>query len=1261
MKIAKSLHTRRALWSAAMGLSCNAAVLAQFQVTSTADNSAAGTLRYEIAQANAAGSGTVTITASGTITLTSPLPVITFAGTITSTATTTINGNNLYRPFFVDLSSSSQALTISDLTIANGAAIGGNGGMGAGGAIFVNTGAVTLSGVTTQNSKATGGSGGLYSPGEGGGGGGGLGGAGGNAFASKGSAAGGGGGGGLFGAGGVGASNSSNSNNGSGGGGGGEYFAGGNANSGAAGGGGAASSAGQTPTTTSGGAGGTPGGGRGGDDDTSGGSSYNGASGSAVGAGGGGAGSDSIGAGIGGAGQKFGGGGGGYYRGGAGGDFGAGGGGKLAGGNGGFGGGGGGSSEDSAGLAGFGGGNGGAAYLGSGASGGSAYGGAIFVRSSNGASLTIADTSVDAGTLTAGAGDTANNGANGSASGSSLFLYGGTTTLSVASGGTQTIAGSIADDSADGNAGAITKTGSGTLILAGNNTYTGLTTINAGTLQLGSGGTSGSIATNVADNGNLTLDQSGTVTFTTKITGSGSVTQAGTGTLTLSNSNNSYSGGTNVVHGVLDVTGNMLPAGAVAISSGATLQYDTTSANQNQSNVTFTGAGTIKKIGANSLTFAGNGVTKIALSAGALIDVEAGTFDGSSSFQADWSTNQSSLNIASGATFDAVEGGSNDAAQFDALTGTGTLQGGYYTYSTAITLGVANGSGTFSGSIYDDSGPLSIVKTGTGTQTLTGVCSYTGGTTVNQGTLSFTYLPAPSVAIQSGAMVQFSGLDGVNPITFTGGGTLQKTTNSTVDIDGGSVSMSAGGLIDVEGGTLYFASGSTSPYAPTSWSGNNAGLNVASGAKFDAGSAANTIQVDALTGAGSVGGGTANTPYLTITLGIANGSGTFSGVIADDSSSVHLAITKAGTGTEILTGTNTYSGGTTISSGALQLGTGGTTGSVVGSITDNGSLILDRLASVAVSNPISGTGSLTDISSGTIILTATNTYSGGTTISSGTLQVGNNGTGGSITGNVTDNAALVFDRSNTTHFSNNISGTGTFTKSGTGTLTLSGTDTYTGGTTVSSGTLIAGALTAISSSPLAIDTGATLQFANNFHGTLAIPSLTFQSGANLDLGETDLIDNYTGTDPYTTILAAMKSAYDSGKWDLTGIYSSALATGTALGIYDNSNNTKSSFDGISVDSTTVVIKYTWLGDANCDGLVNSTDLSAISASGTTWQTGDFNYDGKVNADDYALFMLGDTEGGGMNISATLPEPRAIIVIIVAGMAWTRQRRWQVWN
>jgi len=112
----------------------------------------------------------------------------------------------------------------------------------------------------------------------------------------------------------------------------------------------------------------------------------------------------------------------------------------------------------------------------------------------------------------------------------------------------------------------------------------------------------------------------------------------------------------------------------------------------------------------------------------------------------------------------------------------------------------------------------------------------------------------------------------------------------------------------------------------------------------------------------------------------------------------------------------------------LQLGNGGTSGSILGNVVDNGTLAFDRSNAYTFGGLISGSGSLVQMGSGTTILTADNTYSGGTTISAGTLQIGNGGTTGSIIGNVTDNATLAFDRGDSVTFGGVISGAGALSR-----------------------------------------------------------------------------------------------------------------------------------------------------------------------------------------------------------------------------------------
>jgi autotransporter-associated beta strand protein len=487
----------------------------------------------------------------------------------------------------------------------------------------------------------------------------------------------------------------------------------------------------------------------------------------------------------------------------------------------------------------------------------------------------------------------------------------GTGTINTDSGVVATINAPIVNGSSQG----LTKVGGGTLILTGANTYSGGTNISGGTLQLGNGGTTGSIIGNVTDNSIFAIKRSDTVTFAGTISGSGAFQQLGTGTTILTADNN-YSGGTTISAGTLQL-GNGGTTGSIA---GNVLNDGRLTYNRN-----------------NTFDF-------------------SGAISGSGSLQ--------------------VTGG------FLGLTGANTFSGGTTIVSGVLAIGSLSNGGLNGGTAGSLSGNVDV--------------GGASGNTLNQ--LWFTRTDNTTFAgdiTGSGLVAKF----GPEVLTLTG-------TNAV----GGTV---------IWDGVLQIGNGGTSG----SLGGGVSFLGTTSTLRFN--------RSDTLLFGGFIG------------------SGGF--------------IEQAGSGTTILTGT-VLGSPIKISAGTLQVGNGGTTGSLgTGAVTDNSILAFNRSDALTVTNAISGTGALRQIGSGTTILTADNNYSGGTTISSGTLQLGSGGTTGSIVGDVVNNSVLAVNRSNAVVLGGVISGTGTFQQLGGGITTLSGANTYTGLTTVTAGTLTIAAGASITS------------------------------------------------------------------------------------------------------------------------------------------------------------------------------------------------------
>jgi autotransporter-associated beta strand protein len=331
-------------------------------------------------------------------------------------------------------------------------------------------------------------------------------------------------------------------------------------------------------------------------------------------------------------------------------------------------------------------------------------------------------------------------------------------------------------------------------------------------------------------------------------------------------------------------------------------------------------------------------------------------------------------------------------------------------------------SAIFTGVLSDapgESGSISIINSGTGGSiTFTGINTYTGGTTIGaSATLALS--GAGSIATSSGVTdngtFDISAANGGVPISSLSGsvtGVVNLGANTlTLTNASGTFAGSIGGTggLTIAGGTETLTG--TNTYTGTTEIGGAATLNLSGtllgttvtvdsgGTLYDAagGLALGTnLTVDGAAGFGAnqtiatLNGGGVVGVAAGSTLSIANG-GTYAGGI---SGAGGVAITG---GTETLTGTNTYTGATTITSGTLQIGNGGTVGSIASSsIVDNGTLIYSHSDNVMVPAgvTISGTGVLTQAGTGVLTLNGNNTVSGAVTVASGTLAVGDAATPG---------------------------------------------------------------------------------------------------------------------------------------------------------------------------------------------------------------------------------------------------------------------------
>ena len=349
---------------------------------------------------------------------------------------------------------------------------------------------------------------------------------------------------------------------------------------------------------------------------------------------------------------------------------------------------------------------------------------------------------------------------------------------------------------------------------------------------------------------------------------------------------------------------------------------------------------------------------------------------------------------------------SSNAAVIASDVAFGLGGGGYH----ALALG-GSGNWTFNNIIGQGTGLLSLVKTGAGTLTLAGANTFTGGMTISAGTVVATTSalalgtgPGP-IVVASGANLTFGTAGLTYATNIAGAGTINASTLGTAGTSlgfSGNLSGFTGTLnIGTGGGRVRFQTASGNQI------GSSAVINVLNGGTLMADNVhtyGNTVFLNGGTTGEALGqlrleiGNWAGSVVLNANTTIGgningvNSIATISGVI----SGAGFGFTRLGTGTTVLTNANTYTGTTGINAGFLQLGNGGTTGTLAAGsaivMTSPGILAINRSNAVAqgtdfTATALSGNGGIEQRGTGTTTLSSANVYTGTTTVSRGTLKL----------------------------------------------------------------------------------------------------------------------------------------------------------------------------------------------------------------------------------------------------------------------------------
>jgi fibronectin-binding autotransporter adhesin len=605
-------------------------------------------------------------------------------------------------------------------------------------------------------------------------------------------------------------------------------------------------------------------------------------------------------------------------------------------------------------------------------------------------------------------------------------------------------------------------------------------------------------------------------------------------------------------------------------------------------------------------------------------------------------------NISSTETFaGSIQNGGSNALSLS-KTGAGTLTlGGSNTYtgSTTITTGtLALGSGgsisnsptitVGSNTFYDVSAvsggySLASGQTLQGIGTVTGAMTVASGSTISPGT-SPGNLNTGALTFASGGNYNWQILDatstagiGWDLITASGALNITATTGSKFNINLWSLSSTGP---DVSGNATNFNNASNYAWkivgassitgfgadkfaintpASNGAAGFSNGLNGGTFSVSQSGGDLNIVFTAADLGANLYWDGSGN--WISSAPG-AGGTGTWADSTgAWDPSKV---ANFSGTAAAVTVGSATANKGINFLADGYSL-SGGT---ITLSATPADNVITVGSAMTAtISSGISTSAGIIKSGAGKLVFDTAQSYSGGTTISGGTLQLGNGGATGSISGAITNNSALSISRSDDFTFGNTVSGSGTLTKLGSNTLTVSGGNSYAGTTSISAGALRATHATALGTTAAGttVSSGAALELS----GTISIGAEALSlSGTGVSNG--GALRNISGDNSYggtITIAATSSIKSDSDTLTLAGITGAAqnLTLGgsgniSAAGAITIGTLTKEGAGTTSLTGTLTGNLTVAGGAVNLGSTDRISDSSTVSISSGTLGMGTFN-------------------------------------------------------